>query len=181
MKKCHLLIFCTPLIGSLLLINSAFAKTDFGKIAPEKIYSDEISDVSSQLISLKANDLTLIVFLNATGGLQGLRMNTQGVVLRISPEGRIIRKSPADRNVSIHYTDTSYQHISKVEDISILYTDASYQRVRQVGDIPISYTNTSYQHARQVGNITIQYRDTSYQEIIQVVGNQPGVEVQIEK
>jgi hypothetical protein len=181
MEKCHLPIFFTSLIGSLLLVNSALAKTDVAKITPQKIQGAEISEVSSSLISLKSRDLKVIVFLNATGGLQGIRMNTQGIILRISPQGRIVQQIPKAKSVPILYTDTSNQHVSKVGDISILYTDTSYQHVRQVDGIPLLYTDTSYQHVRQVGNITIQYRDTSYQEIIQVVGNQPGVEVRIDK
>ncbi len=108
-------------------------------------------------------------------------MKTQGVVLSISPEGRIVRQNSNGKTLPIQYTDTSNQHISKVGDIPILYANTLYQHISKVGDIPILYVNTLYQHVRQVGNITIQYRDTSYQEIIQVVGNQPGVKVRIEK
>ena len=163
MKKCHLPIFFTPLIGSLLLMSSTWAKTEFSKTSSEKIYGVKINDVSSKLISLKANDLTLIVFLNATGGLQGLRMQTQGVVFRISPEGHIVQQNSNGNSLPIVYTDTSRQHVHKI------------------GDIQIIYTNSSYQHVQKVGNITILYKDSSFPEILQVTGNQPGVKIHIEK
>lgn len=175
MKKCQLAIFLTPLIGNLLFINLAFAKTD-----SETIQVTEISKDFANLISLKSRELTLLIILNRAGELQGVRMTTQGIVFTISPEGRLLQRSSSDKKIPIRYTDTSNQHVLKVGDINILYADTSYQRVRQVGDINILYSNTSYRHIRQVGNIIIQYKDTSYKEVVKVVGNQPGVTVLIQ-
>lgn len=149
-KKFYLALCLTPLIGNLLFIDLALAK-----INSEDIQVAEISNVSSNLISLKSRELTLLLVLNRAGELQRVRMTTQGIVFTISPEGRLLQRSSSDRKIPILYTDTSNQHVLKVGDINILYADTSYQRIRQVEGIDILYTDTSYRHIRQVGNIVI--------------------------
>lgn len=173
MKKYKLQIYCLTLGFGLLLMNPTFAKTTSKNTAVL-----ELSNVISFIASNNSN-FTLTVFLDKKGKLHRIKMNTLGVVLRINPDGHLERRKFTNSNIAIQYTDTSYQHISQVGNIGIQYTDTSYQHISQIGNIAIQYTDTSYQHVRRVGDIEIQYADTSYRNIIQVVGNQSGVEVLI--
>lgn len=171
MKNYRFLIFYSTLLFSLLFVNPVFAKTNL------KSADEEIQRVFSKLRVSNDRKFNLVVFLDGAGKLRGVRINSQGHVLRISPDGRVEREISNSGNPKIIYTDASRQHIQQLDDIEIIYTNSYFQNIHRIGDIEIIYTDTSFQHVRRVGNINIQYTNTSYSKIKEVIGNQSGVQV----
>ena len=170
MKKYRFLIFYSAFLVILLFVNPIFAKTNLERD------DEEIQGVFSKLRASNDRKFNLVVFLDGAGKLHGVRINSQGHVLRISSDGRVERQISNSGNPQIIYTDTSREHIHKLNDIEIIYTNTSFQHIHRIGDIEIIYTDTSFQHVRRVGNINIQYTNTSYSKIKEVIGNQSGVQ-----